>query len=253
MDKAMRITQLTTGLPFFKAQMMEKYRLHEYTDKQKPLLLFGLYNDEELIIAKHHKAHLTIVWCGGDSMTYLPQKSEIIKALTNVRHIALSEFVSADLHKFGIEHIVLPITPTAAIKNRKPRGENIYAYVDVARSEKYGYHLLPEIQERTNKRIIIADHTTYSREQLNEVYESCFIGLRLTKHDGLPNTVIEMGLMGRNCIYNGKLPNAIPYTDVDSIVASIRREYNQRHQINQAIVDATFDYLNIGDDWLNVN
>jgi len=248
----MRINQLISSLSFFKEKLIKKYNLHEYVNVYKPVIFFGMYNNRDFLRAKNHKSHATIVWCGSDSLIYLPKNYKNIKALNNTRHIAMSEFISNDLKQFDIEHIVIPVTPTIPIKNRKNRGENIYAYVDKQRTKKYGFNLMAEIQEKSKKNIIIADATTYRKKELDEVYESCFLGLRLTKHDGLPNTVLELGLMGRNCIYNGQLPNAIPYTNLDDIVSTIQKEYDQRHMENQFIVDATFNYLNIGDKWLFV-
>lgn len=246
----MRINQLKMTLAFFRERMMKKYDLLEYKNVHEPVVFAGMYNDRDFTLAKNHRSHLTIVWCGSDAERYLPKNYNKIKSLTNVRHIAMSEFISTDLHKFDIDHLVLPITPTMPVKNRKTRGENIYIYVDSKRSEKYGAHLINEIRSKSGKHIIIAHKFRYTREELAEVYESCFLGLRLTQHDGLPNTVAELGLMGRKCIYNGKLPNAIPYSTVDDIVHAINKEYDHRHEDNQSIVDAMFDYLNIGDDWL---
>lgn len=240
------------GVSFFKKKMMKKYGLVEYNNIHEPAILNGMYNDNNLRMAKNHKSHLTIVWCGGDALLYLPKKYNEIKKLKNVRHIAKSEFISNDLKKYGIEHIILPITGTIPIKNRKDRGENIYVYVDKKRTKKYGCHLLNEIRKKSNKNIIIADKFTYNETQLNKVYKSCFIGLRLTEHDGLPNTVLELGLMGRMCVYNGELPNAIQYNSVDDIIKIINEEYERRHEDNQHIVDDMFNYLNIGDNWMIV-
>ena len=181
-----------------------------------------MYNNRDFLRAKNHKSHATIVWCGSDSLIYLPKNYKNIKALNNTRHIAMSEFISNDLKQFDIEHIVIPVTPTIPIKNRKNRGENIYAYVDKQRTKKYGFNLMAEIQEKSKKYHHCRCHNLPQKE-LDEVYESCFLGLRLTKHDGLPNTVLELGLMGRNCIYNGQLPNAIPYTNLDDIVSTIQK------------------------------
>ncbi len=44
----------------------------------------------------------------------------------------------------------------------------------------------------------------YSREQLiAEIYPRCFLGLRLTMHDGGANGVQELGMMGIKSVWNG--------------------------------------------------
>ena len=57
------------------------------------------------------------------------------------------------------------------------------------------------------------------------------MGLRLTNIDGLPNTVLEMGLMGRHCIHNGNTPNSLNYKSVEDIINHINNEYNNRKKI----------------------
>ena len=37
------------------------------------------------------------------------------------------------------------------------------------------------------------------------------MGVRLTEHDNMAMSVVEMGLMGRRSIFNGNVPCAIPY------------------------------------------
>lgn len=58
--------------------------------------------------------------------------------------------------------------------------------------------------------------------------------------------------MGRKCVYNGNLPNAMPYKNVDDIVRIINEEYEKRHEDNQYIVDEMFNYLNIDDSWMEI-
>lgn len=245
--------RISPAMQFFRDKILTKYNLAPYFDKNKPAAFFGMYRDEDIKALTEHNSKAVVIWCGSDSLITLPKQHNKIKALKNVKHIAMSGFIESDLRKYGINSEILAITPTTPIKNRKNRGDNIYIYVDKAKTEKYGYNLLDEIISKCDKNIIVADNTTYTREQLQEIYKSCFIGLRLTKHDGLPNTVVEMGLMGRMCVYNGKLPNAIPFTDVNSIVNIINSEYNKRHENNQEITDSVYNYLNINNDWLKID
>jgi len=86
---------------------------------------------------------------------------------------------------------------------------------------------------------------------MHEVYTKCFIGLRLTAHDGFPNTVAELGLMGRKCAWNGASPNAIPWQSVDDLVAAIRTESESIGQENAELAARVRGYLDIGRDWLS--
>jgi hypothetical protein len=83
------------------------------------------------------------------------------------------------------------------------------------------------------------------------------MGLRLTEHDGLPNTVIELGLMGRQSLCNAGTPASIPFdrNDVKNIAETIKQrikdldgEINYGNQTD--IAKQMRDFVNIGDEWL---
>jgi hypothetical protein len=76
------------------------------------------------------------------------------------------------------------------------------------------------------------------------VYSQCFLNLRLTPHDGCPNTNIEMGLMGRRSIYNGDLPASIPWTSVDDICQNIMLEYSLREFSNNQVSKIYHTFVN---------
>ena len=252
----MIVEQIYANNVFFRKKMFEKYKLEEYYDKNKPAIFNGIYDDVDFDSLKNHTSYKIVVWCGTDAQKLInfPKNIEIIKSLKDIKHISKSHFVYESLLKCGIESEIIPVTPTKIIKNRQDRGDKIYFYTSnsLRKKERYGQSLLPKIKERINMEIIEAYHTKYNSEELNNIYKQCFIGLRLTKHDGLPNTVVELGLMGRKCIYNGKLPNAIPYKNIDDIIRIINEEYEKRHKDNEYIVDEVFNYLNIDDSWMKI-
>ena len=246
-----RIEQMRVapGLKFFKEKLLKKYSLKDYVDVNKPCIFNGLYTTQDYMSLINHKSHKTVVWCGSDAQH---MNKNLIDRAGKIRHIAKSKFISETLTKQGIPHIVLPITPTSSIKNYKEKkGENIYFYRGENRV-KYGGDLVDVIKKRTNYNIIEADSKTFKKDELNSVYESSFIGLRLTKHDGLPNTVLELGLMGRNCIHNGNTPNSLNYKTVDDIITHIDNEFKNRNENSESVVDDVYNFLNINSNWLDV-
>lgn len=232
----------------FKEQMMEKYGLKPYKYDDLPTVFFGLYNMIDYKEFQLHQGKSIIVWCGSDSLK-IDKYKEYLPKIKSVTNIAMSSFISEDLTKYDIPHIIFPITPTKVIKNLKTRGENIYFYGSLD-NDFYGYETLKKIKDKIPHKIIITQKDTYSKEELQQIYESCFIGLRLTKHDGLPNTVCELGLMGRRCIYNGNLPNAIPYKNNQDIINIINKEFQNRLEDNSEIVDKMYNFLNLNNEWL---
>jgi hypothetical protein len=82
-----RIEQIRIGedVSFFKNKIMYKYNLSEYKDIYKPVIFNGFYTNKDMELAQKHKSHLTIVWCGGDSLLFLPKKYNEIKRLKNFK------------------------------------------------------------------------------------------------------------------------------------------------------------------------
>jgi hypothetical protein len=87
------------------------------------------------------------------------------------------------------------------------------------------------------------------------IYKQCFCGLRLTRHDGLSNTVVELGLMGRRCFWNGGSPNQITWSEnkVDAIVKRLYEERKLVGKVNTEVATATKNWLDIGEEWLDTS
>jgi len=234
------VSESLAGLPF-----MEVYNLEDYTDSLKPLMMFGMYRDEDLQVFINHQSDITLVWQGCDGKDLSTEWAEIIKQ-KECKHIAISHWISRSLKKHGIKHEVKPISATKPIINLKPRGDAIYIYSsDLSKdSGRYhGDHLIKKIKERTGLEVIRATIDTYTKKELFMIYEKCFINLRLTKYDGCPNTNLEMGLMGRRSIFNGQIPGSIKWKNIDDICESIMSEYEIRKEDNSKIAKDIYDYL----------
>ena len=79
--------------------------------------------------------------------------------------------------------------------------------------------------KNNNKTIIIGDGEINYNDMEN-IYKHCYIGLRLTPHDGNANQVIELGLMGIKTVYNGGGPSSLPYKSLNDIINHIENEKN---------------------------
>ena len=252
----MRINQIkvSKSLFFFKDKMMDTYKFVDYNNTEDPCVFFGMYRDEDLISLKNHNGKKIIIWGGSDAMKSIKFSEEILK-INDVTNYSISNFVYNSLKKNKIDSILKPIFTQPITKNLVPRGDSIYFYNgngSYSSRNFYGGELVDQLKKRLPYRIIEASHNTYNKNQIKKVYENCFLGLRLTNHDGLPNTICELGLMGRNCIHNGDLPNCLKYKNLNDIISLINFEYNSRKNDNSNIVDGVYDYLNINDDWLYI-
>ena len=245
---------VSRGVRFFKKKFLLKYNLSNYSDKaddREPLVMFGLYYPEDYSLYRRYKGEVIVVWCGNDARSKLNRRTAALVKSRTARHIAMGKFISNSLRKFGIVNHILPVCPTILKKCPVPRGDKLYFYGG-SNPKFYGDKYLPEIKKRTGLEIIKTDSATYTSDELQKIYAQCFLGLRLTTHDGLPNTVVELGLMGRRSIYNGGTPHSIPWTGIDDICESIMKEYNERKEDNTKIADDWEKYLNINNKWMCV-
>ena len=133
-------------------------------------------------------------------------------------------------------------------------GECIYTY-GLRRPDVYNKFLVDEVFDKlSDVKLLqgeIGTNLEISYKNISNFYKKCFIGLRFTSHDGLPNTVVELGLMGIRCIYNGNLPNAIKWMGVNDIVDNVKEEQNRIGCTNEEIAKEMSEYISISDDWLD--
>lgn len=251
-----RITQIkiSTSNEFFNQKIKFRYKLVDYYNKKKPAIFWGMYRDEDVLALENHENSSIVVWRGSDAMDCKKYVNRL-KKIKNVKHISISSFIKNSLNDNGIKSELIPIRPTDNIKNLKKKGNKIYFYYgkDTEKAWNfYGGDIINEIKKAIPYEIVLATKDTYNEDELQKIYEECFLGLRLTKHDGIANTVCELGLMGRNCIHNGDIPNSIKYNSIDDIIKIIHNEYQNRDQDNSYIVDNVYKYLDIGENWLYI-
>lgn len=257
----MRIKQFLciTGIHFERG-FTEKYGFVPYTNVNEPLFISGFGREilKNLDRISKHKSLIVLRWAGGDLIWFLthPIQARRIASMKNIHHIAISRCLERDLKTLGVPYTFLPIS---VYKNNdikpEPLGDSIYVYR--FKDSKYGLEcnqrlekLLPDIYFIKSESVF-----SYPRSALFELYRKCFLGLRMTNHDGLSNTVCEMGLMGRKVLHNGDTPNCIHYgnpNDISGIAQVIRNEYNNRHNIDPGkIAQEVYNYLDVGEQFLN--
>lgn len=230
----MKQSHISKSLAGLDENLIEKYNLTEYITPILPAVFMGMYRQEDFDLLSEHIGQSTIVWFGSDAKDLPDEWVPHVKLSMN---IAISRQVLETLRSKGVDGIYFPINAVLPHKWKNvPNGDKMFWYSGNS-PEYYGESLINEIKERINIPIIRAGHDTFTREQLVDVYSQCFLNLRLTPHDGCPNTNIEMGLMGRRSIYNGDLPLSFPWESVDDICMTIMEEYNTRHMPNQYVTE----------------
>ena len=224
-----------------------KFNLDAYHSRYAPCIFFGCFKGRgDVMKIINHQGLAVICWRGTDILGMTKEDIEALRK-DNIKHIAISDYIAKDLDRHGFKYKKFPITATRLKFDPMPLGDAVYTYIDQRRPKFYGMDIIEKLQDKY--KIIIGGG--YPPEKMPKIYRRCFIGLRLTQHDGLPNTVIEMGLMGRKCVWNGRLPNAINYKTIDDIIAAIEWEKKKVGVIQFDVARRVFDYLNIGNEWLD--
>jgi len=269
----MRIKQLYSNFGIgFSSAIKKKYQFEDYTDSREPVFMFGCYGEKQIHMAlsiSKFSPLVVICWGGSDAkilkdleLSSVPGRnfwSGALRGTPNIKHIAISHWIEEDMQILKLPYYSIPITPhdNSDIKP-EPLGDSIYMYRPEV--ETYNGGIYQKIKEALPEYNFIETNShTYSREQVLEMYKKSFIGLRFTEHDGLSNTVCEMGLMGRRMIHNGDTPNCIPYekNNINDIIESIKHEYwhakNPMGDNLEANGVSVFmqKYLNINEDFLN--
>lgn len=227
-----------------------RYELRDYFDSLRPLVIFGMYRDEDLKLFERHPSDVIVVWQGSDAMKLTKEWADRLKKRT-AKHYSISHWITASLEAFDIDSQYAPITATKGTSNPVPRGNSVYFYTShesQESSDHYGEFMIPEIRERTGLNIITATYQTYDKANLHDIYRDCFINLRLTKYDGCPNGNLELGLLGRRSVFNGMIPNSLRWGSVDDICQTVMREYYNRNQDNREIAELTEIYVNSVND-----
>jgi len=259
--KQCRVSNILT---FFATRFMTKYGLVPYNDPNRPALFFGCYRygsgkSDIPIILKHRS--LAVVVFGGTDSLQLSERPQLYRELwrrPNVRFVAISGYVARDLDKVGVPYKLLPMCPASPKDfHPVPLGPEVYAYSAHGRPGFYGEPIIDRLIRKlpdTGFNVCYAEPPgNVPADKIAEVYNRCFIGLRLTPHDGLPNTVIELGMMGRRCIWNGGLPNAIPWSSEKDLIRIIIEEKAKVGNTNQKLSKKVKVYLEIGEEWKSSN
>jgi hypothetical protein len=200
---------------------LEFYRQHIHLDA--PVVFFGCYSlgAKDMII--RHRGLIVIVWSGSDS-TRLHERSDFVEYCKankhRIFHIAHSHWIQTDLRHFGFEYIdrvVLPVDLSDFKFDPNP-GKMVYHYGSHDRKFYYGTHLMEKLRSRWDRHkdypnVFITYNGSYDKKELIKYYADSFIGVRLTEHDNMALSCIELGLMGRPSIFNGNIPCAIPYME----------------------------------------
>lgn len=266
----MRVSKTIT---FFKKDLLTRYNFKDYHDPRKPAFFYGVYTKTDIFALDNHKGMKIIIWSGSDINNYKTEEYiKNIKKLKNVHYISNSKYISNSMDSFNILYKQLPICGVDTLRFKAiKKGHCVYIYTSATKPSTYGKQIYEQLISRLPqfKFLIAANKLSvdtakdrgiegvqvqyFNKKNMLNVYRKCFIGLRLTEHDGISYTVVEMGLCGIKCIHNGYQPNAMGYNNIDDIVKSIITESKKIGKIDHEVSRKTRNWLNINPNWKKTN
>ncbi|XWV24943.1 multiple glycosyltransferase domain containing protein [Tupanvirus deep ocean] len=256
--------------------------LQEYNDPYLPVIFYGVWSKEDLNVLIGNKSLKVIIWSGGD-INYAPYREKHIndmvinniseiKKLTKIVHISKSNFISKSLDSFGINHMNIPYITVDYNKFKPvPKGNSIYVYTSPVMTKYYGSDLYEKIVEKYKNINFIfacceASHQYIMRtgykskynikyykkdDLIDNIYPKCFLALRLTVHDGIANTVQELGLMGIKSVHNGNGPSCLNYNTFEDICRHIDNEIKTIGVCDTELANKVKAYLKLSPDFYN--
>jgi hypothetical protein len=235
--------------------MMSKFNLTPVADFTAPVVIYGMYNMDDYSFFETFEPFKIILWRGTDAKIMNSERARRILAGRNYRNIAASKTVQKSLAAFNIESEVMPITSTPLNIPLAKRGKYVYCYVcstSPIMHKRYQFDRLKKLEHALKIKFLYINQNSYKFKKLLNIYRQCCIGIRLLDHDGLSNSIIEMGLMGRRTISNSGLPHTIPWKTMKDVKNAIVREYKRRLEDNSQIRADYLKLIDIGDKWLEI-
>lgn len=233
---------------------MRRFGLKRYVDHNKPVVIFGCYTESDVRLIAAHRAPVLMAWLGGDFALF---GDRTLWKRDNIQHIAIGRWLEQDLQEHGLRYKRVNLTgsPLVDILKPEPLGTAVYTYLHEKRPEYYGASLVAELQKRLEGEIEFIIHRGFTTPsaQMPDVYRKCFAGIRLVKHDGGGEAVIEMGLMGRRTVHNGDLPCSINWKTTDDIIDILREEQMCAGMIRTEMPIEVKDHIQMTDEWLDLD
>lgn len=254
--------------------------LRGYDNDYLPAIFYGIWSDEDLNTLRKNKSLKIIIWSGGDINAADYREDSVrervfrnvseIRALSKVIHVSKSPFITKSLEEFGIPCIETPFCPID-FDLYKPvkKGNSIYIYTAPGMESYYGSDWYDQVVEKYKDiNFIFAcckassdfikatgyqtkyDVRYYEQEELiDKIYSQCFLALRLTIHDGIANTVQELGLMGIRSVHNGSSPSSLNYKTLEDLYRHIDSERETIGTCDEVLAYKVRRYLTLDGDF----
>lgn len=218
---------VSDGLEHFKERFQKFYLKNGYHDSDI-CVFFGMYSWKDIQILRKHRGYKFLIWGGTDcnwNYKHRVMNFETINQIPDLYHIAISKDIQERLHLKNIESIFfdMNLVDKEIFKPVSKKGKCIFIYNGITKGREYiyGERIYTEVVKRLPMfKFIYSNQLNLPNEKMPKVYAECFIGLRLTGHDGNANMVQELNAMNIPVIHN-QSDYGLKWENVDDIVRYI--------------------------------
>ena len=223
---------VSDALEHFKKRFQKFYYKNFYYNTGT-CVFFGMYSGKDIQILRKHRGYKFLIWGGTDcnwDYNDRVKNFDVIKNIPDLYHIAISKDIQERLHLKNIESIFLELdlVDKELFKPVSKKGDSIFIYNGFTKGNEdiYGKKIYMEVVGRLPMfKFIYSNELNLPHEEMPKIYGECFIGLRLTEHDGNANMVQEMKEMNIPVVHNLS-DYGLKWESVEDIVGYINR-YNK--------------------------
>ena len=220
---------VSVSLEHFKKRFQGFYYKNYYYNTGT-CVFFGMYFKEDIKILQKHQGYKFLIWGGTDcnwNYSIRDNNLEIIKKIPDLYHIAISKDIQERLRLKNIESIFfdMNLVDKNLFKPISKKGDSIFIYNGFTKGKEYiyGEKIYAEVVKRLPMfKFIYSNKLNLPHEEMPKIYGECFIGLRLTEHDGNANMVQEMKAMNIPVVHN-QSDYGLEWESVDDIIKYINK------------------------------
>lgn len=216
-----KIVHISKGISNHAEKILNKYPMKLFTNFRNVkyyLCVIGVFNDFDLSIIKQavkNRLNVFIIWVGTDCHI-LHNYKKVVKS-SFIRHYSISPIIyenlkNSQLHPYQINFSIVDESHFLSKKENVKQRNCVYIFNGLKEYDRtllFGkpiyesvVHTLTDKYQFDMEQIIFSNELSVKYNQMNTIYEKCFIGLRLCQVDGNSNTVQEMKLMNIPIIHN---------------------------------------------------
>jgi len=228
---------LSQDLIHMRSKLKMAYGLEYYSNDDDKCLLFGVYNQLDLLFLK---GKVGILWGGSDIMLDKKNRKKAIEIINKNKYenYAMSEKIYNKLVELGCENIKR-VNISFCCNDLKYliqwhnyyRKKAIYIYDGLDKNLKkriiYNQNIVDNLIPFLEKDFKIIRSSDGFCNDVISLYKQSFISLRLTIYDGNANSAQECGMLGIPVISNQEMNNCISWKEEEEIIHKIRYVYEK--------------------------